>query len=93
MFSSWPCSRSHEAKMNTALRLQEFVESHSEAPPAASRIIRILQYPVIRSIWSLAILIVSLVLRVTNLPVLILPGTAIKDVSATGKPHRCRSEA
>jgi hypothetical protein len=33
----------------------------------------------------LAILVVSLVLRVTNLPVLVLSGTAIKDVSATGK--------
>jgi hypothetical protein len=70
--------------MNTALRLQEFVESHSEAPAAASRVIRILQHPVVRSIWSLAILVVSLVLRVTNLPVLVLAGTTIKDISATG---------
>jgi hypothetical protein len=71
--------------MNTALRLQEFVESHSEAPAAGSRVTRILQHPIIRSIWSLAILVVSLVLRVTNLPVLVLSGTTIKDVSATGK--------
>jgi hypothetical protein len=74
----------HEVKMNAAISLCEFVESHTCALAVGTCVTGALEAPLTRTLWAWVIVAMSTLLCVTNLRVRIFSSMALKDISATG---------